>query len=144
MIVKLDNDFSTVWYCPELKALIIRWKAFTNSQQFRKVMRFALDLIEREDVKHWIGDTTNAKVLLPKEYELILENFVPEVITHLSSVSAIRSKNIFRQLELERFIESAASRGIKINLFQTMDEAKYWIKNHAPEEPLIESIKNKV
>jgi len=99
-------------------------------------MRFARDLIEREDVKHWIGDTTEAKVLPPKEYELVLENIVPEVVTQLSSFNAIRSKNIFRQLELERFIESAASRGIKINLFHTLEDAKHWIKNHAPEKPL--------
>ena len=140
MIVKLDNEFATVGICTELKTLVVRWKSLTNSEQFREVIHFGLDLLPKEDIRHWVGDTTMAKVLPPNEYGYVLKEFVPIGIGRLYSISAIQSRNIFRRSELERFIKEAGVQGIKINLFDSLEEARQWIKNHAPDRPMIETL----
>jgi hypothetical protein len=134
MNVYLKTKNVTIAKDEKLNCLIISWHGLCNSTQYRQVIEMAVDIVQKEDIKHWISDNTEGRVVAISDHDWLFRKFIEKNTPELDSISTIDSRNIFRNIAVQKLVEQSYKVGIKINRFSTLKEAKQWIDDNFYKE----------
>jgi len=127
MIEKLKA--ADIEYLEDTNCIIQHWKGYSNSKEFREVINKSIEIFqEKKTVKRIISNAVLLGVVKKEDTDWIAKEANPKLIRYgLSKIAFVVPKNAFAQLAVNNF--SRETKGaLAIKYFQTMSEAKSWIK----------------
>lgn len=110
-----------------LNCLIVSWQGLCSSQQYRQIIEMAIELVRKENIKHWISDNTEGRVVAISDHNWLFHKFIEKDLPPLETISTIDSRNIFRNIAVEKLIEDSDKVGVKIHRFSALEEARKFI-----------------
>ena len=109
------KDYITIAYYEADKLLEITWLAYASSAAYREAMLQYIEALQKYEVKRWLDDSRQARVVRLSDQKWTTEEWVPrflEQASHLEKMARVRStdisarissENIFRHIDHSRF-----------------------------------------
>ncbi|MGD1842657.1 MAG: hypothetical protein ACFB0B_17440 [Thermonemataceae bacterium] len=131
-MIVLDNSTATIKAAVDAEAIMIIWKGFAKGDTYRSILKTALEAAQQHQLKNWISDLTEAKVVSPEDKTWVEETFIPEGLqAGIKKAIFIVPKDIFSKAYVEQITlkleEEKAShskyKDHEIQFFSSLDEA---------------------
>jgi hypothetical protein len=125
----IDTDYATLWYYPEQKIVHHVFKRFIYGQEFRQVLEKGLEIFKQHGAQRWLSDDRNNSALPKDDSEWGINDWSPRVVEAGWKYWAIvMPDKVVGQMNMQRFIDLYATKGVTIQIFDDSDEALNWLK----------------
>jgi hypothetical protein len=125
----IDTDYATLWYYPEQKIVHHVFKRFIYGQEFRQVLEKGLEIFKQHGAQRWLSDDRNNSALPKADSEWGINDWSPRVVEAGWKYWAIvMPDKVVGQMNMQRFIDLYATKGVTIQIFDDSDEALNWLK----------------
>ncbi len=125
-----DSEYATIKYFPEEKLMFTQYYGFTPSEEFRKILDAAMNLITTEKVELALGDNRNMKVIRPADQEYLNTVWFPEFfkISRIRKSASIQSTDIFNQMAAESILQKIEGQiTFEFQYFDSIEKACQWL-----------------
>ena len=75
-----NTKFCKVEYLNESNAILLQWKQFCKSDDYRDPFRYALKIIKEYNISTWVTDTINGFENEEADTKWLLEEYMPQLI----------------------------------------------------------------
>ena len=125
-----ENDYASLTYEEDLKLLIITWSNLKMTfEEYQKPFNMAIDFMTKKSVDNYISDIRNQGIISPEFRKWLQEIALPQAAkAGLKRVIGVANVNVFKQYYINHVFQSAKKFGIPFKMFDTIEEAKEWIK----------------
>lgn len=126
-----DNPICAVSYDSAIPGLFVKWKGYATSAQLFFIHETLIHLIRRYRAAKILGDDTALATITEPDQEWIARNWMPRAIeAGLRWAAAKRPMGYFGRTSVDR-VQSSAPPGLTVRSFETLDEARRWLKSAA-------------
>ncbi|NJO02697.1 MAG: hypothetical protein HC880_14325 [Bacteroidia bacterium] len=123
----LDNDYVTLIYKNDLKALEVLWKKFTPSKHYFEILQVAYRAAASHPVKYWISDMTNAGVISLENQKWIKKELIPRLLKGgVEKIGVVVSLDIFNKMFTDELRKILGHQVCKY--FYSLPEAENWAR----------------
>ena len=130
-MIVIDNSKVLLTYKVEIESVVLVWKGFVKSEEYRTVMTEAYETAKLHKAKNWLSDMTNAKVVTQEDQKWVNEYLIPEGYKiGVKKVGMVLSENVFNEMFAKKLGANINDfdDNISVGYFYTMDQAEEWIK----------------
>ena len=125
----LQTEYATLWYHPEKKIVHHEFHKFIHGQEFRQVLEKGLEIFKEHGASKWLSDDRKNSTLTQEDSEWALTDWNPRVVDAGWKYWAIvMPDKVVGQMNMQRFIDLYATKGVTIQIFDDSDEALNWLK----------------
>jgi hypothetical protein len=126
----VDTDYATLWYHPEKKIVHHVFHKFIYGEEFRQVLEKGLEIFKEHGAQKWLSDDRNNSALPTADTEWGMHDWFPRVFEAGWRYWAIvMPDKAVGQMNMQRFIDAYAPKGLAIKLFEDPDEALKWLES---------------
>ncbi len=123
-----ENKNLTINYDKDQAYLLLIWKGFIPSTEFRALACEIIKAVENTKVQKILSDNTEWKIISPNDYSWAASHWFPKAeqsgVTHMATVL---SKDTFNRLA-ERTVQNMAEvNNMRIQNFEHIKEAVDWL-----------------
>lgn len=123
-----DNAICRVTVDAGIPCVKFVWQQYATSAQLRFVHESALDLLRRNALHKMLGDDSSLALIPVDDQAWIREDWMPRAIgAGLQAAASKCPKGFFGKQSVANVI-SGAPPGIDLRSFDTLDEAKTWLR----------------
>jgi hypothetical protein len=125
-----------------IPCLVNEWHGFIKSELFREYILKLVDLLKEHHSTYgqlnMLADTRELRILPPKDIEWVNQNINPLYIENGASFEAfLIPKDQYGVMSINRYIRQTTQYGdFTVQLFDSLDKAKAWLKSVHPESTL--------
>lgn len=125
-----ESAYARLTYEEDLKLLTITWSNMkVTFEEYQKPFNVALDFMSQKPVDSYISDIRNQGIISPDYRKWLQETAMPRAAkSGLKRVIGVANVNVFKQYYINHVFQSAKKFGIPFKMFNTIEEAKEWIK----------------
>ncbi|PVY42154.1 hypothetical protein [Pontibacter virosus] len=108
MIIYKKDYISIAYYKPE-QLLEITWLAYASSAAYREAMLHYIEALQKYEVKRWLGDYRQARVVRLSDQQWTIEEWAPlffEQANQLEKMARVRSTDISARISSENMYKS--------------------------------------
>lgn len=108
---------------------VAEWNGFLSSKDFRENALRCLELIERYELRSWLGDNRKMKAIRQADQQWMVEEFIPKLLdSSLRRLANLVSEDIFNKMAIEQMIKRAGPlEAILIRDFDSEAAAMAWL-----------------
>jgi len=124
-----DNPVCSIALDESLRGLVVTWRDYATSTQFRFIHEYMLELIATHRVTKILGDDTHLQTIHAEDQAWVTQNWMPRAVE--SGLRAAASKGpsaYFAQVAVGRVV-SAAPAPLSIQIFTTTADARKWLQS---------------
>lgn len=122
-----------VIYHPLFQGIYIKWKDFSNDEQFKATIEAAFDISKNHTCKCWIEEMTLGRAVSNVSTEWVRDEVFQKVATlGIRKVAFLLEKNPMRKLYVENIRESIRMAGLQYKAFESRMEMDKWIREQEP------------
>ncbi len=134
MIVKdilFDKEFLSISYEPETRIVILKWKGFASSENFRDGLNFALDVVKEHRAEYWLGNLKLMESIQPADEEWASQVWFPKIAqSSLKKMAIVTSLDYFNNTSVKRIVNTAVPIiNFETRYFVDVIPAKEWLKS---------------
>jgi hypothetical protein len=127
-----DTEYATLWYYPEHKIVHHKWHKFIYGQEFRQVLEKGLEIFKQHHAQKWLSDDRANSALPADDSAWGVNDWFPRVFEAGWKYWAIvMPDKLVGQMNMKRFIDLYAEKGLTIQIFDDADEAMKWLESAA-------------
>ena len=124
----LTDTAAQVIFNEQLNAVEIIWVDFATTEQYKRIMEYALMLINQHQCTLWISDMTNGKAVTKDSFFWLKSSFIPRLASAgMKKCAFLVTGNIFRKLYAESLRGAIQSHGGEMQYFNDRKELENWI-----------------
>jgi|GEM_PF-3502496 len=113
-----------------LKAIIVRFKGFVKSAEYREAMDMGAEIVKDPAIRFWIQDNTEAGILSTEDQHWVVNVHTPRVNPLIEKLAIVASKDVFRKFAEKKYSEkSLDARKFNFQYFDSIQSAELWIKS---------------
>ena len=130
-MIVLDNNKALLTYNEEIESVVLVWKGFVKSEEYREIMTKTFETAKFHKAKNWLSDMTNAKVVSQEDQKWVNEYLIPEGYKiGVKKVGMVLSENVFNEMFAKKLGTNISDYAdhISVGYFYTMDQAEGWVK----------------
>jgi len=128
MIKTLTETCAEVSYNQALKAVEITWKGFADTNQYKKILWHALDMMKEYRCSVWISDMTNGKAVTRESIEWLRNIFIPRSVQlGIKKMGFLVTGNAFAKLHAANLKIATKEHGVEMNYFDSRNELEEWL-----------------
>lgn len=126
-----ESAYARLTYEEDLKLLTITWSNMkVTFEEYQKPFNVALDFMSQKSVDSYISDIRDQGIISPDYRKWLQETAMPRAAkAGLKRVIGVANVNVFKQYYINHVFQSAKKFGIPFKMFNTIEEAKEWIKS---------------
>lgn len=126
-----ESEYARLTYEEDLKLLTITWaNKKVTFEEYQKPFSEAIDFMAKKRVDSYISDIRNQGIISPDYRKWLQEIAMPRAANAgLKRVIGVANVNVFKQYYINHVFQSAKKFGIPFKMFNTIEEAKEWIKS---------------
>ena len=129
-MIVIDNNKVLLTYNNEIESVVMVWKGFVKSSEYREIMTKAYETAKLHKAKNWLSDMTDAKVVTQEDQKWVNEYLIPEGYKiGVKKVGMVLSENVFNEMFAKKLganINDFADH-ISVGYFYTMHQAEDWV-----------------
>lgn len=129
-MIYYNSDRCTIKYFEKEKLAYTVYHGFTPSDELRKILDIALELIATKDVELGLADNRKMKVIRPADQEYINNIWFPEFlkVSKIKKSATIESQDVFNKMAMENILRSVQGRiPFEIRYFDSVSKACEWL-----------------
>lgn len=132
-MVQFKNEFVTAELVNDNTAILLTWKGFIPSVNYREALDKSLEVAKKYKIKNWISDITKMKVLGAKDQDWAATSWLPKAVSAdcYKKQAVIMSEDIFGQASAKKILTTIENQQIEIQNFIRIDDAKKWLTESA-------------
>ena len=123
-----DNPICRVTLDAGIPCVLLVWGSYATSAQLRFVYECALELLRRNALHKMLGDDSALPVIPVDDQVWLREDWMPRAIAAGLKVAASKCPNGFFGKQSVANVMSGAPPGIALRSFDTLDEARTWLR----------------
>lgn len=125
-----DTEYATLWYHSDKKIVHHQFHKFIYGQEFRQVLEKGLEIFKQNGAQKWLSDDRKNSTLTAEDSAWGLSDWSPRVLQAGWKYWAIvMPDKIVGKLNMQRFIEDYAKKGVTIDIFGDPEEALKWLES---------------
>jgi len=107
-IIYFQNNVLTLSFDRERKTGFAVWVGFLNSQEFQEATLKCVELIQTEELTHWLADNRQMKAIRQADQQWFLDIILPQLLqSPLQRMATLVSHDIFNKMAVEHIIQKA-------------------------------------
>jgi hypothetical protein len=124
-----EKPFLKIVTDEEKQLIHLRWIGFSNSDQFREGLNFALDYVRKNKVKRWLANLRDMSIIKETDRDWTNNEWFPELAkTGLKKMAIIVSMDYLNQSSVTRIMNKAEQViHFQTENFNDMDRARDWL-----------------
>lgn len=130
IMIYFENDAAIIFVLPEKNLAVTKWKGFASTEELRKLLDEALNLLENYTIHYWLNDNRLMKVVRPADQEFVVNEWLPKYLQKsvIKKSVTIESEDIFSKMSSESMLRQA-DKMIPFDMatFKTYKEAISWL-----------------
>ena len=129
--VVFKTNQGCIRHLSQLNGVFMESKGFMSHVEYKTLMENAYRLIIEKDLKYWISDLRNMRVITTENQKWTNEVFLPRVMktTRIKKVAIIVGTNVFTAISMEIIKKELAKLNMPIKYFNSFEEAESWFKS---------------
>jgi hypothetical protein len=125
----MDDENISMWYYPESKILHHQIKRFFCGKPFRDALTKGADCFQKYGAQKWLSDDRATPALAKEDLEWGDKEWFPRVAKLGWKYWAIVAPDkVIGQVMLKKLMDSYLTRGVKAQMFASLEEAKQWLE----------------
>jgi hypothetical protein len=125
----LETEYALLTFDPESSVLKLVWKDKCTSETYHYVYDKVLDLVKKADVKYYIADIRNLKMIAPSDRKWLQSKIIPKLFKlGMEKIAAIVSGDVYMQRHIMHINQDIAA-AKRIKQFASLPEAMRWFKD---------------
>ncbi|HTQ08281.1 MAG TPA: hypothetical protein VMI54_30715 [Polyangiaceae bacterium] len=105
-------------------------RSFVHGQPFRDLLERGLTLLATRGASKWLSDDRGNGPVTPADAEWALNDWAPRVIAAgWKYWAVILPKKVLGQMNMRRWMEAYAKRGVTVQAFDDPREARAWLES---------------
>ncbi|MDX5423327.1 MAG: hypothetical protein LPK14_13815 [Hymenobacteraceae bacterium] len=124
------NSYVSIYYDKEWQLGVAVWQGKLQDAEFREATLLCLDVIDRFELKRWLGDNRKMKSINPSDLQWSTEVFVPQIVeSPLLRLANLPSEDEGHTNAVDIMIEKCDGLGQKLEIrdFGSEAEAMAWL-----------------
>jgi hypothetical protein len=125
------NNFVSIYYDKGLRIGKAVWKGHVSGFEFRETTLLCLDLMDRHELKGWLGDNRKMRSIAPADLQWSLDVFVPQIVAGpVLRVANLPSEHEENRKAIEVMLEkkNKLQQQLTIRDFEDEEEAMAWLR----------------
>ncbi|PRY14917.1 hypothetical protein CLV24_103156 [Pontibacter ummariensis] len=135
--IYFKNPFVSLYYDKALKIGGAEWQGELQGAEFREAVLLCLYLIDRFELKGWLGDNRKMKSVAPADLQWSMEVFVPQLVeSPLLRLANLPSEHEENRQAIDSMVDKCNGSGqqLAIRNFEEKEEAMAWLQEPWEEE----------
>jgi hypothetical protein len=129
VIVAIDEQSVSLKYHPDYKIVHHELRGFVYGARLRAVLDRGLELFEQNGASKWLSDDRGNGPLTREDSEWCLNDWAPRVLkAGWKFWAVVMPVKVLGQLNMKRWIDTYAEKGVTAQAFSDPDEAFDWLK----------------
>lgn len=125
----LESDAASLWFHPDTKIVHHQIRRFVHGDEFRQVLDKGLEVFRRHGAKKWLSDDRGNGPLTQADGEWATNDWAPRVIAAgWKYWAVVLPKKVVGQMNMRRWIDFYAERGVTVDVFEMPDPAMRWLE----------------
>jgi hypothetical protein len=124
-----EQEYASIFYDETIQAMILCWKVAITSGEYRDTLNILLSGMEQYHSSRVIVDTTHLGTIHPDDQEWSISDWTRRAMqigyTHLA---IILPDDVFTQVSVEDTMSLMKDQTFQSHYFDSVDEAKDWIR----------------
>lgn len=105
-IIYFQNNVLTLSFDSERKTGYAVWNGFLSSHEFKEATTKCLELMEQEQLIHWLADNRNMKAIRQADQQWFAEHILPRLLqSSLQRMATLVSHDIFNKMAVENLMQ---------------------------------------
>ncbi|MCC9165457.1 hypothetical protein [Pontibacter harenae] len=124
------NSFVSIFYDKKQRLGKAVWHGELIGSEYREAVLLCLDLIERHELRGWLGDNRKMKSIRLDDLEWSLKVFIPQLLeSPLLRLANVASENKQNRDAIEKMYSKAnnSEESLVVHDFQDIVEAEAWL-----------------
>ena len=123
-----DNPICRITLDAAVPCILVTWQRYATSAQLRFVHERILQLLRRQGLRKILGDDSSLAVIHVDDQVWIREDWMPRAARAGLEAAASKCPYAFFGKQSVAKVQSGAPSGLKLRSFDTLDEARSWLR----------------
>ena len=125
----LENEAVRLCFDANINSTLILWKRNVTSEEYKSAFEAVIQTLRSYNTPAWIADLRRQGSIETEDQKWFMTSVLPEAVRcGLRRIGAIGLTNPIRKLYYDKMITKTAELGIELRVFDTMEQAKDWVK----------------
>ncbi|MBL7931275.1 MAG: STAS/SEC14 domain-containing protein [Bacteroidia bacterium] len=117
-----------IYFDKKIESVVMEWNGYANSSEFRAGTEKMLRELEEQKTSKVLADIKNMVLIAQNDQAWLLDYFIPKAIDRgFGRIAIVKPDHYFNQVALEEIFKKIDRNKLKIQLFDTLDEAREWL-----------------
>jgi hypothetical protein len=128
-MVHFDESYLSISYDADAACVIMQWKSFATSEEFRHGLNEGLKLIQEKNASNWLADLRKMEAIDPEDEQWSNEDWFPRALQGgINRMAIVPSEDIFNSISVENIMNAVTGTDLVTHYFKDPAEAKSWLK----------------
>jgi hypothetical protein len=133
-MVHFDESFLKISFDEAANCVVMEWKSFATSDEFRKGLNEGLKLIEQMDATNWLADLREMGAIDPDDEEWSNTDWFPRALSAgINRMAIVPSSDIFNSLSVENIMNAVEGTNLITHYFKEVQPAREWLRQQQEE-----------
>lgn len=126
--MKTAEEVYEITYNSALHAVVMVWRGYATSKQFRAGTELMLETLIRNQCKKVLGDTSEMAIIGQEDQHWLENNFIPRAVkAGFKAFAVITPKAYFNKVAVESVSYKIDQKQLRIAFFSTREEAELFL-----------------
>lgn len=127
-IEKISTDECALSFDAASGALVVDWKGYATSAQFRSVSEKILVAVAVKDVRLLLNDTSEMVLIGATDQEWVVNDFMPRLAAAgIRACALVSSKHYFNRVAVATIMREVDARLMQVEFFENRAAAAEWL-----------------
>jgi hypothetical protein len=128
--METDNKVYNIYPDRTSGIIIMDWEGYATSEQFREGTETMLNLLIEQRLHKVLANIRDMVLIGAEDQKWMETNFLPRAIRFgFKACAIVKPTNYFNKIAVETISYKIEKEKIQLNFFDTVEEAKTWLKN---------------
>jgi hypothetical protein len=125
----LSTPGCDIAFDPEVPCVLIRWRGYVTSEEFRQASDNALRLLQEQHVSRILNDTTDLPIISAADQRWVQSDFVPRgIAVGFRAVAMVNSRFYFNRVAVDSVVAQLDPEEIMVEYFENPEKARAWLR----------------
>lgn len=124
-----ESKYCDIIWNEEVKAVVLQWKGYATSEQFRDIMNKGLELLVSKRGSKWVGDCTKFMTLQKADEDWSNSDWLGRAMqSGIKTIAIVTPEKLIQKNIVDRIIDNNGNVLISTQKFSSVEEALAWLK----------------
>jgi hypothetical protein len=130
--MRTTEEVYRVYFNPEMDAVIMEWKGYATTSQFRKGTELMLDTLIRHECGKVLADIRHMTLIAMEDQNWLEHNFLPRAIrAGFKKIAMITPTSYFNKIAVENVSYKIDKEKLRIHFFDSPEQGIAWLKERS-------------